>query len=331
MNDLPALVLPVVRQLTTEHFRSGEAIARQLNCSRASVHNAIRAAQLAGLDVHAVHGRGYRLAAPISWLDAERLGTEFARRGITLELHDQLASTNAWLLHWAAHTAPQRALVCAEWQGQGRGRRGRRWQSGLGDALTFSYLWRSARPAAQLSGLSLAVGVALVEGLRTFGLTHAQVKWPNDILIGGAKLAGVLIELASDNLSNDVLAPCSAVIGIGLNLRGGTVLSESVGQPVTDLEAHLGTVDRNALLLTLVDALDAALSRFEQTGFSAFHDAWHACHAHQALPVSLQPGQGEAISGVMLGVDAQGALLLQTPDGIRTFHSGEVSLRALTP
>jgi BirA family biotin operon repressor/biotin-[acetyl-CoA-carboxylase] ligase len=132
--------------------------------------------------------------------------------------HDQLASTNATLLHWAAHAAPQRSLVCAEWQGQGRGRRGRSWQSGLGDGLTFSYLWRSARPAAQLSGLSLAVGVALVEGLRAFGLIHAQVKWPNDILIGGAKLAGVLIELASDSLSNDVLAPCSAVIGIGLNL-----------------------------------------------------------------------------------------------------------------
>lgn len=331
MNDLPALSLPVVRQLSTENFRSGEAIARQLNCSRASVHNAIRAAQLAGLDVHAVHGRGYRLAAPISWLDAARLGTEFARRGITLQWHDQLASTNASLLHWAAHAAPQRSLVCAEWQGQGRGRRGRSWQSGLGDGLTFSYLWRSARPAAQLSGLSLAVGVALVEGLRAFGLIHAQVKWPNDILIGGAKLAGVLIELASDSLSNDVLAPCSAVIGIGLNLRGGVALTESVGQPVTDVETHLGVVDRNALLLTLVDALDAALSRFEQSGFAAFHDAWHVCHAHQALPVSLQPGQGEAISGVMLGVDAQGALLLQTPDGIRTFHSGEVSLRVLTP
>lgn len=170
-----------------------------------------------------------------------------------------------------------------------------------------------------------------MEGLRAFGLIHAQVKWPNDILIGGAKLAGVLIELASDSLSNDVSAPCLAVIGIGLNLRGGVALTERVGQPVTDVEAHLGVVDRNALLLTLVDALDAALSRFEQSGFAAFHDAWHVCHAHQSLPVSLQPGQGEVISGVMLGVDAQGALLLQTPGGIRTFHSGEVSLRVLTP
>lgn len=327
VNDLPALALPVVRQLSSEEFRSGEAIARRLNCSRASVHNAIRAAQLAGLDVHAVHGRGYRLALPISWLDAVRLGTEFARRGIALQWHDQLASTNASLLQWAADAAPQRSLVCAEWQGQGRGRRGRSWQSGLGDGLTFSYLWRSARPAAQLSGLSLAVGVALVEGLRAFGLPHVHVKWPNDIQVGGAKLAGVLIELASDSMNHDVLAPCSAVIGIGLNLRGGSALSETVGQPVTDLEAHLGAVDRNALLLTLVDALDAALSLFEQSGFTAFRDAWHACHAHQGLTVSLQSGQGDAISGVMLGVDAQGALLLQTSGGIRTFHSGEVSLR----
>lgn len=331
MNDLPELALPVLRQLSAEHFCSGEAIARRLNCSRASVHNAIRAAQLVGLDVHAVHGRGYRLAVPISWLDAAWLGTEFAKCGISLDWHDQLASTNASMLHWAAHAAPQRSLVCAEWQGQGRGRRGRSWLSGLGDSLTFSYLWRSARPAAQLSGLSLAVGVALVEGLRTFGLNCTQVKWPNDIQIDGAKLAGVLIELASDSLSNDVLAPCSAVIGIGLNVRGGAAMSTSVGQPVTDLEAHLGAVDRNTLLLTLVGALDSALGRFEQSGFSVFHDAWHASHAHQLQQVSLQPGQGEAICGVMLGVDANGALLLQTPGGIRTFHSGEVSLRALLP
>lgn len=329
MSDLPALALPVARQLSAEVFRSGEAIAQQLNCSRATVHNAIRAVRQAGLDVHAIHGRGYRLAAAINWLDMARLEIEFAQRGITLDWHDQLASTNARMLHWAAHDAPQRALVCAEWQTHGRGRRGRNWQSGLGAGLTFSYLWRSMRPAAQLSGLSLAVGVALVEGLRDFGLTTAQVKWPNDIQIGGAKLAGVLIELASNKHSNDVLAPCSAVIGIGINLRGGAELSKSVGQPVTDLEAHLGAVDRNALLLTLVDGLDAALNRFEQSGFAAFHADWHACHAHQSLPVSLQPGQGEAIRGVMLGVDAQGALLLQTGSGIQMFHSGEVSLRVL--
>jgi BirA family transcriptional regulator, biotin operon repressor / biotin---[acetyl-CoA-carboxylase] ligase len=326
--DLPALTLPAVRKLSSERFLSGEDIARQLGCSRASVNNAIAAAQQAGLEVHAIRGRGYRLAMPVSWLEPERIAGELTQAGIQLDWQEQLDSTNARAMHRAAGAAPHRSLVCTEWQSRGRGRRGRSWLGGLGSGLAFSFLWRSARPASQLSGLSLAVGVALVRGLREFGLNSARVKWPNDIQVDGAKLAGVLIELTGDNLSNDVLAPCSAVIGIGLNVAGGAAISQRVGQPVTDLSAHLGAVDRNALLMALVGALDSGLQRFELEGFSAFHDEWHRCHAYQALPVSLITAGGDAIDGVMLGVDAEGALLLRTADGVSKFHSGEVSLRA---
>ena len=308
-----------------------EAIAQRLNCSRATIHNAIHAAQVIGFCVHAVHGRGYRLAAPVSWLDAVQLDQHFAQRGIALRYFDQLDSTNAELLRWAALAeplrAPHRALICAEWQAQGRGRRGRDWHAGLGEGVAFSMLWRSSRPAAQLSGLSLAIGAALVQSLRDLGLAEAQVKWPNDIQVGGAKLAGVLIELASDKLSSDVLAPCSAVIGIGVNLAGGEQMTQRVGQPVTDLQAHLGMLDRNRILLHLVAALDAALLRFEVDGFAAFRTTWEACHAHQNRTVCLHSGSAEPVCGIALGVDAQGALLLETPGGVQAFHSGEVSLR----
>lgn len=332
---LPALALPVLRLLSNSAFVSGEAIAQRLGCSRGTVNNAIRAAQEVGFTVHAVHGRGYRLAAPVSWLDADRLEREFARRGIEYRQFDQLASTNAQLLHWAAleapERAPRRALVCAEWQSKGRGRRGRDWFADPGGGLTFSFLWRSGRPAAALSGLSLAVGVALVRGLRDMGLDGARVKWPNDIQLAGAKLAGVLIELVSDRLTADVLAPCSAVIGVGLNVSGAEKLSQQVAQPVTDLQMHLGPIDRSQLLLALIDALDAALDLFERDGFAAFHDDWHVHHAHQGQMVSIQLGQGEAIDGVALGVDTQGALQVRTAAGVQSFHSGEVSLRALPP
>jgi BirA family biotin operon repressor/biotin-[acetyl-CoA-carboxylase] ligase len=331
----PAQLLPVLRQLSPEAFLSGEVIAQRLGCSRATVNNAIRAAQAAGFTVHAVHGRGYRLAAPVSWLDAARLARYFSPRGITLRHFDQLASTNALMLEWAladaAQRAPHRSLVSTEWQSQGRGRRGRDWHAGLGGGLMFSFLWRSGRPAAQLSGLSLAVGVALVKALRAMGLAQAQVKWPNDIQVAGAKLAGVLIELAVDRQASDVLGPSSAVIGVGLNVAGGEVLSGQVGQAVTDLQAHLGLVDRNEVLFGLIAMLDADLARFERDGFAAFYDEWHAFHAHQNQPVCLQTAQGEVISGVARGVDAQGALLLETSVGMRGFHSGEVSLRARTP
>jgi len=341
VNGFPAQLLPVLRQLSTTAFLSGEAVAQRLGCSRATVHNAIRAALAAGVTVHAVHGRGYRLASPVSWLDADRLSQAFALRGITLRHLDQVTSTNALMLEWAAPVetydvpshlparAPHRSLVTAEWQAKGRGRRGRDWHAALGSGLMFSFLWRSGRPAAQLSGLSLAVGVALVKGLRSIGLARAQVKWPNDIQVGGAKLAGVLIELAADKYASDVMGPSTAVIGIGINVSGGEALTRQVGQSVTDLHAHLGWVDRNDLLLHLITALDEDLARFERDGFAAFHDDWHACHAHQDEQVCIQPGKGEAISGVARGVDAQGALLLETSAGLCTFHSGEVSLRAM--
>jgi BirA family biotin operon repressor/biotin-[acetyl-CoA-carboxylase] ligase len=335
VNLLPAQLLPALRQLSSETFISGEQIAQRLGCSRATVNNAIRAAQASGVTVHAVHGRGYRLASPASWLDVARLGETFTSQGVTLRHLDQVDSTNALMLEWAAasepNRAPHRSLVTAEWQAQGRGRRGRDWHAGLGSGLMFSFLWRSGRPAAQLSGLSLAVGVALVKCLRDIGLAQAQVKWPNDIQVDGAKLAGVLIELATDKYASDVLGPSTAVIGIGINVQGGEDLTRQVGRAVTDLHAHLGWVDRTTLLLRLIASLDADLARFERDGFAAFHTDWLACHAHQYQPVCITNSQGEVISGLALGVDAQGALLLETSAGVRTFHSGEVSLRAAAP
>jgi len=313
----------VLRALSHLDFVSGESLARRLGCSRATVHNAIRAATHAGLPVHAIHGRGYRLGAPISWLDAARLHAGLAPRGIELRFREHLSSTNADLLAWSQAGAPHRALVCAEWQTRGRGRRGREWHIGLGGALTFSLLWRSTRPAARLSGLSLAVGVMLTRALRDLGLTRAMVKWPNDIEVDEAKLAGVLIELGGD-----MLGPSNVVIGIGINVFGGEQLGRRLGRPVCDLQAFLGPLDRNALLLALVERLDAGLSEFEQSGFASFREAWQACHAFQGRDVILTQGDQCPLEGRVQGVDAHGALRLATAEGSRLIHTGEISLRA---
>jgi BirA family biotin operon repressor/biotin-[acetyl-CoA-carboxylase] ligase len=344
MSHCPAHLLPVLRQLSADYFLSGEQVAQRLGCSRATVHNAIQAALGLEFAVHAVRGRGYRLARPVSWLEPARLTAACAADGVTLRVLDSLTSTNAALMAWAAgegvaaelqitpQRAPHRAAVVAEWQSQGRGRRGRQWLAGLGGGLTFSFLWRSARPAAQLSGLSLAVGVALVRGLRSFGLPAAQVKWPNDIQVGGAKLAGILIELANDKSASDMLAPSSVVIGIGLNVSDGACLTKRLEQPVTDVSAQRaassGLIDRNELLLHIVRALDVALARFEVAGFAPFQDEWQACHAHQGRPVNILHSQGEVTQGIALGVNHHGALLLETAAGVTALHAGEVSLRA---
>jgi len=317
-----SVMYAVLQRLSHEAFTSGESVASLLGCSRATVHNALQEAGKLGIVVHAVQGRGYRLAAPMDWLDPGRLKASLEARGIHFHYFERTASTNTFLLEEARRDGRHRTAAVAEWQTEGRGRRGRSWQGSLGNSLTFSFLWRSARPAAELSGLSLAVGTVLVGALQRLGLGRARVKWPNDIVVEGEKLAGVLIEL-----SGDVLGPSAAVIGVGINLRGSESLTQALGQPVTDLCRHLGQVDRNALFLALVQSLDESLALFEREGFAPFHRAWDGCHAHHEQQVDILSGPGERISGVALGVDEQGALLLKTPAGVRRFHSGEVSLR----
>ncbi|MDD5388424.1 MAG: biotin--[acetyl-CoA-carboxylase] ligase [Gallionellaceae bacterium] len=319
-------LLDILRQLSHEDFRSGEEVARRLLISRASVHNAVHEAEFLGLRVQAVRGRGYRLALPVSWLDPEVFAPPLSDRGVHAQRLDTLDSTNAHLMAQAQSGAPHKSLVVAEWQGQGRGRRGRAWLCGLGGGLMFSLLWRFNRPASELSGLSLVVGLGLARVLRDLGLRHAGVKWPNDILVDGAKLAGVLIELAGD-----MLGPSAAVIGVGVNVLGADSLRGAVEQPVTDLSEHLPghCLDRNVLLRELVLRLNDSLERFDRDGFAPFRLDWEALHAHQNQPVRLINGLGEVTAGLAVGVDESGALLLATENGVQRFHSGEVSLRGL--
>jgi BirA family biotin operon repressor/biotin-[acetyl-CoA-carboxylase] ligase len=317
-----SILLDVLRCLNHDGFVSGEAVAARLGCSRATVHNAVQEAGRLGVVIHAVPGRGYRLAGAVDWLRPEALAVGLEPLGLSVHYADQMTSTNSFLLDLARNGGPHRAVAITEWQTAGRGRRGRSWLAPLGNGLTFSLLWRSARPAVELSGLSLAVGVILVKALRALGLVRAAVKWPNDIVVERAKLAGVLIEL-----TGDMLGPSVAVIGVGINIRGGSELGRALDQPVTDLSTHLGSVDRNTLFLDLVSRLDDGLKTFEQKGFAAFQADWNASHAYADAAVNLLTGQGSLITGRARGVDASGALLLETTSGLRLFHSGEVSLR----
>ncbi len=318
------LLLDVLRQLSHQEFRSGEQLATRLRISRASVHNAVREAASLGLRIQAVRGRGYRLALPVSWLDAERFAGPLASLGVRTHALRALDSTNAHLMALAHAGEPHKTLVVSEWQGKGRGRRGRTWLAGLGGGLTFSLLWRFNRPASELSGLSLVVGASLTRMLRDLGLARASVKWPNDILVEDAKLAGVLIELAGD-----MLGPSAAIIGVGVNVLGADALRDQIEQPVTDLSEHLpvASIERNHLLQEMVSRLSKDLARFDSVGFAPFRGEWEALHAHQNRPVHVLTGPGRQVDGLALGVDDGGAFLLGTAAGVQRFHSGEVSVR----
>lgn len=317
------LLLTVIGKLGTDDFVSGEAIAHELGISRASVSGLIRLARDFGVRVQSIPGRGYRLAQPFDPLDESCLRSALASLGLHVQCLPQVDSTNTHLAALAAAGAPHGTLLAAEWQTQGRGRRGRDWRGILGASLTFSLLWRFERPASALAGLSLAVGVALVRAMRALGATGVGLKWPNDVLVGKTKLAGILIEL-----TGDMLGPAAAVIGIGINVRGGEALSERVGQPVADLEAACGRrLQRNAVLIEVARQMAEVLRLFEHEGFAVFRDEWASLHLWQGQPVAVHAPDGRVILGRAAGVDAQGALLLDSGAGLMPISTGDVSLR----
>ncbi len=250
------------------------------------------------------------------------------------EAHDRFAitalaecpSTNTFLLRRNAEGAPSGSVVVCDRQSAGRGSRGRNWIARPDASLTFSLLRHFKHDLARLSGLSLAVGVAVVRALTACDASGATLKWPNDILFRDAKLGGILVELAGQ------ADRAQAVIGIGLNLLPPAMETHGEGlmMPATSIEAMLSPLpDRHFLLARLLIELAQTLDRFAETGFAGLRDEWLSCHAWQGRAVRVLRDGKTVLAGVCQGADAEGALLVQTAAGVERCLSGDVSLRAL--
>ncbi len=319
------LTFALLRRLADGEFHSGEALARYFGVTRTTVHNALQEVGSYGLTLYSVRGRGYRLARPLQWLDIDLIGAQLGAAGADLhiEILDHATSSNALLLQRCAQGAPSGTVLAVEWQSAGRGRLGRTWHSALGDALTFSLLWRFESGLAALSGLSLAVGVAMMRALHELGVAGAALKWPNDVLLERGKLAGILLEA-----QGDMLGPSAVVIGLGINLTVPEALRERIDQPVSDL-ASLQTPmpERNRVLAISLKHLAAVLREFAAHGCAPLRAEWERHHRFQQMPVRIMLPDGTQVAGMALGVTDDGALRLATAQGERLFNAGEVSLR----
>lgn len=325
------LTLALLRLLGDGEFHSGEVLAQRLGVSRASVNNALHGIEQYGLTLYSVRGRGYCLANSPQWLDASQVNEYLAGQAadFQLEILDSAESSNTLLLQRAALGAPNGCVLAVELQSGGRGRLGRSWHSGLGNALTFSLLWRFDCGLAGLSGLSLATGVALMRALRALDISGARLKWPNDVLGAGGKIAGILIEA-----QGDMLGPCAVVIGIGINLTLPQQVLQRIDQPVSDLSQLAGTLpQRNLLLATMLRELATVLREFAADGFAGLRQEWENDHLYQNQTVQLLLPDGKAIQGVVRGVNQDGALSVEVESAasgqpeMRIFHAGEISLR----
>jgi BirA family biotin operon repressor/biotin-[acetyl-CoA-carboxylase] ligase len=313
--------------LSDGQCHSGEALGLALGVSRMAVWKHLRALRECGVPLDVVRGQGYRLPGAVELLDAAAIldGLDAGTRARLAEIDTFLAidSTNTWLRQRALDGAPSGSVCVAEMQTAGRGRHNRHWVSPFGVNLYLSLLWRSTGGAAELGGLSLAAGVAIVRSLLTFGVETPGLKWPNDVLVDGAKLAGVLIDVIGESTG-----PCAVIIGIGINVAMPEGACAEIGQNWTDLRRLTGgeAPSRNRLASAVLDHTVAAIDLFEQSGLQPFLEAWARHDVTRDRQVSLRL-PNETVLGRACGVDSGGALLVETSGGRRRFASGEVSLR----
>ncbi|MBQ5950488.1 biotin--[acetyl-CoA-carboxylase] ligase [Massilia sp. ST3] len=242
-----------------------------------------------------------------------------ARCGVAVDVVRETGSTNADLLARAASLAAPLLLV-AEHQTAGRGRAGRSWLSSPEGSLTFSLAWRFEGGPQALTGLPLAIGVALAETISALGV-QVQLKWPNDVLKDGDKLAGILVET-----QNAPGGGVWAVIGIGLNLLMPDEMEARLGRSAAGVP-WLARMERDTLMAALLDGLAAALREFAARGFGAFSARWNLRHAWQGETVVLLDAGKVVQEGLAAGVDDSGRLLLDTAEGRVPVLAGDVSLR----
>jgi BirA family biotin operon repressor/biotin-[acetyl-CoA-carboxylase] ligase len=218
--------------------------------------------------------------------------------GVEVRVIERCASTNSLLLSYRSG-AP--VLLAAEEQTAGRGQHGRRWESAAGSDVTFSIAHHVRRPARELAALSLV----------------ASVKWPNDLVVAGAKLGGILVETRAES------GGTRAVFGIGINCFHRPGLERRLRRPVAALEQFIRP-SRNAVIGSIARSLLAALERFEAEGFGAARAQWEAMDAHAGQRLRVQLANGRSISGIGGGLAADGALRLLTRKGEQAVHSGRI-------
>lgn len=309
-------------------WHPGPQLARDLGISRSRVSQQVRALRELGLDVFAINGRGYRLRQPLALLDAGAIRSQLcADSAGMLERLDVLAevdSTNAWLMRPESGESGAGARACfAEYQSAGRGRRQRPWASPFAANLYFSVAHAITAPRAPLGALSLAVGVVLIERLQRLGAVGAGLKWPNDLVVDTAKLAGILVEHRGESGGQ-----ARVVVGIGLNVSMQTGHAAGIEQPWTRLADCVAELpERNVLAGQTLDAVLAALLVFQRDGFEPFRKRWQGFDAMRDRAVVVDDGQRRR-HGTARGIGADGSLRIEFGQGVESVYAGDVSLRA---
>lgn len=302
--------------LSDGEFHSGEVIANLFGVTRSRVWSLVNSLEEKGVVVSRVRGKGYRYRGGSALLNIETISDSLS--GTPAYYFPSVTSTNDVAKEYAK-SMDRPLLVTSEYQTGGRGRRGRVWASCYAHNLMFTYAIPNFNASQGLGGLSLVVGITIAEVVRNKYKLDAKVKWPNDLLINYAKLAGILVEI-----QGDMDGLYTLLIGVGINVNEKPDIED---RAVTSLASELGTtLDRTALLAELVSALQENVKLFQDEGFIVFSERWDCLDAFKGMDVQLEQA-GVITSGVACGVDDSGVLLLNVNGQMQQVHGGEVTLR----
>lgn len=310
------MILTLLHRLDADHYTSGEALAIEQGCTRATISKQIEQLREQGVLIESKPRHGYRFQYHYRWWSEQDIVP--LSRQLTMPVHwlPRVDSTSEWLRRQPPG-ADGISLAITDFQMAGKGRRGRQWLTPPGRQLTFSVGCRASYAPGRWLGVALAVGVALAQVLRARGWP-VYLKWPNDLMLGEAKLGGILIEM-------DALAegPSHLIVGVGMNECLLAAERDALDRPVAALQDLPVTYDRVVVLAELVTALREVLVHYPSQGLTAWHATWRSLDCLQGRTISFR--QADIVyEGIAEGIDAQGSLMVRTTAGLVACHSGEV-------
>jgi len=321
----PEHLLSLLRESASGYI-SGQALAKKAGISRSAVWKQVRRLRRYGYSIESLHGMGYRLSgetdSPVPWELARVLRTSFIGKSITYR--EALDSTQNLAISVAGRHDSHGAVVIADQQKSGRGRMKRKWLSPKG-GLWLSIVLKPSIPTARITLLPFVAALAVCEGVKEGTKLDARLKWPNDVMISGKKIAGILLDISAESEQVNY-----AVIGIGLNANvdASAIASRlDTGMAVTSIKDELGhETSRLVLTRLLLEKLEHYYLELERHGPSGILQKWKQGSDMLGKNISVTQG-GKTIHGVATDLGDDGSLLLKANGKEISIVSGDIQLR----
>ncbi|HRE32959.1 MAG TPA: biotin--[acetyl-CoA-carboxylase] ligase [Candidatus Berkiella sp.] len=324
----------VLRLLKDSKFHSGTSLANELKVSRSSIWKGIHFLRQLEVNIQAVPGRGYRWYQPFELLNQQDIQAGLsltAKQAFSrIDVVNVLSSTNDYLIQRIPHGLANGTVCVAEAQTAGRGRMGKTWRSPFGASIYLSFYWRFPSRLHELSGLSLVLGLAIIDALKAIAPlpTGVGIKWPNDVWCHQSKLCGILLESCHQQTQQQTVST-DVVVGIGMNLNMPELMK--LESTWTDLKQVLGYVPgRNDLIAALLNSIAEYIVLFQVHGFVHFMAKWRENDLLLEQPVQFSTACAQQC-GIAQGVNERGELLIKIDGNLKAVRYGDVSVRPDKP